>query len=102
MNEQTILDVRDLKIDFHTELGVTRAVDQVDFQLKKGRILGIAGESGCGKSVTALSIMRLLPKPVSRIVHGKAMFNGVNMLTLPISELHRIRGKKIAMIFQEP
>jgi peptide/nickel transport system ATP-binding protein len=102
VDEQTILDVRDLKIDFHTELGVTRAVDQVDFQLKKGRILGIAGESGCGKSVTALSIIRLLPKPVSRIVHGKVMFDGVNILTLPISELHRIRGKKIAMIFQEP
>ncbi|WP_300462799.1 ABC transporter ATP-binding protein [Desulfobacula sp.] len=102
MDAQTILDVRDLKIDFHTEMGVTRAVDQVDFQLKKGRILGIAGESGCGKSVTALSIMRLLPKPVSRIVQGRIMFDGVNMVTLPINELHRIRGKKIAMIFQEP
>jgi peptide/nickel transport system ATP-binding protein len=100
--DPVILDVRNLGIEFNTELGVVRAVDQVDFQLKQGRILGIAGESGCGKSVTALSIMRLLPKPVSRIVQGKALFNGHNIFDLPISDMHHIRGKKISMIFQEP
>ncbi|MCK5163565.1 MAG: ABC transporter ATP-binding protein [Desulfobacula sp.] len=102
MDEKIILDVQGLIVDFHTELGVVRAVDQVDFQLKKGKILGIAGESGCGKSVTALSIMRLLPKPVSRIVQGRALFNGRDIFKLPVSDLHHIRGKKISMIFQEP
>jgi peptide/nickel transport system ATP-binding protein len=97
-----ILDVKDLVIEFSTDLGVVRAVDQVDFQLKKGRILGIAGESGCGKSVTALSIMRLLPKPVSQIVQGQILFDGQDILKLPISQMHHIRGKKISMIFQEP
>nr|WP_232507930.1 ABC transporter ATP-binding protein [Desulfobacula toluolica] len=102
VTDQIILDVRNLRVEFHTEQGIARAVDQVDFKLKKGRILGIAGESGCGKSVTALSIMRLLPKPVSRIVQGKAMFNGVDIFNLSINDMHHIRGKKIAMIFQEP
>jgi peptide/nickel transport system ATP-binding protein len=97
-----ILDVKDLVIEFSTDLGVVRAVDQVDFQLKKGRILGIAGESGCGKSVTALSIMRLLPKPVSQIVQGQILFDGQDILKLPINLMHHIRGKKISMIFQEP
>ena len=102
MENQIVLDVSDLTIEFHTEQGVVRAVEQIDFQLKKGKILGIAGESGCGKSVTALSIMRLLPKPASKIVQGKAIFNGQNIYTLPVNELHHIRGKKISMIFQEP
>jgi len=102
MDKPIILDVRDLVIEFHTEQGVVRAVEQVDFQLKKGKILGIAGESGCGKSVTALSIMRLLPKPISRIVQGKVIFNDQNIFDLPVSDMHHIRGKKISMIFQEP
>lgn len=102
MDEQILLDVKDLRVEFHTEMGIVRAVDQVDFQLKKGKILGIAGESGCGKTVTALSIMRLLPKPVSRIVKGTAMFNNEDIFNLPAKELYRIRGRKISMIFQEP
>ncbi|WP_457553789.1 ABC transporter ATP-binding protein [Desulfobacula sp.] len=102
MTEKIILDVKDLVVEFDTEAGVIRAVDQVDFQLKKGRILGIAGESGCGKSVTALSVMRLLPKPVSRMVQGQILFNGQDILTLPVNAMHLIRGKKISMIFQEP
>jgi peptide/nickel transport system ATP-binding protein len=102
MADQVVLDVSDLVVEFNTELGVVRAVEQVDFQLKKGRILGIAGESGCGKSVTALSIMRLLPKPVSQIVQGRAIFNDQNIFTLPVKDMHHIRGRKISMIFQEP
>ncbi|MBC8438531.1 MAG: ABC transporter ATP-binding protein [Deltaproteobacteria bacterium] len=102
MDEQIILDVRELVIEFDTDLGVVRAVDHLDFQLKKGRILGLAGESGCGKSVTALSIMRLLPKPVSRMVQGQVLFNGQDISRLPVDEMHHIRGKKISMIFQEP
>ena len=102
LEDQTILDIRDLRIDFHSGQQIVRAVDQMDFQLKKGRILGIAGESGCGKSVTALSIMRLLPKPVSRIVSGSAVYGGQDLFSLPITDMHRIRGRKISMIFQEP
>ncbi|MBU2630977.1 MAG: ATP-binding cassette domain-containing protein, partial [Proteobacteria bacterium] len=102
MVEKIVLDVQDLVVEFDTELGVVRAVEQVDFQLKKARILGIAGESGCGKSVTALSIMRLLPKPVSRIVNGKALFNGQDIFKLSAPDMHHIRGRKISMIFQEP
>jgi len=102
VEEQTVLEVRDLVIEFNTELGIVRAVDHVGFKLKKGKILGITGESGCGKTVTALSIMRLLPKPVSKIVKGTALFNNENIFNLPISDMHHIRGKKISMIFQEP
>ena len=102
MDEQIMLDVRDLVVEFDTDMGRVRAVDHLDFQLKKGRILGIAGESGCGKSVTALSIMRLLPKPVSRIVQGQALFNGHDIFNLPVRQMHHIRGRKISMIFQEP
>lgn len=102
MDSEIILEVADLVIEFDTESGLVRAVDKVSFSLQKGRILGIAGESGCGKSVTALSIMRLLPKPVSRVVNGVVRFNGEPVFDLPVEEMHRIRGRKISMIFQEP
>ena len=102
MDSEIILEVADLVIEFDTESGLVRAVDKVSFSLQKGRILGIAGESGCGKSVTALSIMRLLPKPVSRVVNGVVRFNGESVFDLPVEEMHRIRGRKISMIFQEP
>lgn len=102
MKQENILEVIDLAVEFDTDLGVVRAVDQVGFELKKGCILGIAGESGCGKSVTALSIMRLLPKPVSNIAKGSAYFNGHDIFKLSVDDMHHIRGKKISMIFQEP
>ena len=94
MDEPNILDVKDLVVEFNTDLGVVRAVEHLDFQLKKGRILGLAGESGCGKSVTALSIMRLLPKPVSRMVQGQILLNGKDISRVPVDEMHNIRGKK--------
>ncbi len=102
IKEDTVLYVKDLVVEFHTELGVVRAVDEVSFKLQRGKILGIVGESGCGKSVTALSIMRLLPKPVSKIVQGKALYDSKNIFKLPVKDMHHIRGKKISMIFQEP
>ncbi len=102
MTKQTLLEIKDLVVEFDTEQGRVRAVDHVGFSLEKGRILGIAGESGCGKSVTALSIIRLLPKPVSQIVKGRILYQGQDLLTLPIQQMQRIRGRKIAMIFQEP
>jgi len=76
VKEDAVLRIRDLVVEFDTEHGRVRAVDHVDFDLEKGRILGIAGESGCGKSVTALSIIRLLPKPVSRLPRDKFCFRG--------------------------
>ena len=97
-----ILEIKDLSVEFDTEQGRIRALDQVGFELKKGTTLGIAGESGCGKSVTALSIMRLLPQPMSRIVQGEAVFGDQDIFSLPVEKLHHIRGRKIAMIFQEP
>jgi peptide/nickel transport system ATP-binding protein len=102
VNSNKVLTVNGLSVEFATEAGVVRAVDNVGFELEKGRILGIAGESGCGKSVTALSIMRLLPKPVSRIVSGSVCFQGQDIFDLPVDQMYKIRGKKISMIFQEP
>ncbi|MCG8567327.1 MAG: ABC transporter ATP-binding protein [Desulfobacterales bacterium] len=97
-----LLRVEDLKVGFDTDLGRVNAVHGVSFSLKSGEILGIAGESGCGKSVTALSIIRLLPQPVARILQGSIIYRDTNLLSLPSDEMHRIRGKKISMIFQEP
>jgi oligopeptide/dipeptide ABC transporter ATP-binding protein len=102
MNTNPLLEVRDLKTVFHTEQGVVTAVDGVRFSLGPGETLGIVGESGCGKSVTALSIMRLIPQPPARIAGGEIAFKSVDLLRLPLSRMRRIRGKEIAMVFQEP
>jgi len=98
----TLLEVKKLVVSFDTDRGAVRAVDDVSLTLQPGEVLGIAGESGCGKSVTALSIMRLLPKPAASIVQGDIRFKGQDLLALPVDEMHGIRGKKISMIFQEP
>ncbi|WP_321491942.1 ABC transporter ATP-binding protein [uncultured Desulfobacter sp.] len=97
-----LLAVKHLGVAFRTDQGQVLAVDDVSFELAPGQVLGIAGESGCGKSVTALSLMRLLPKPVSKIIAGEILFKGQNLLDLPINAMRKIRGKKISMIFQEP
>src|SRR5690348_4181671 len=97
-----LLDVRELRTVFSTEQGEVRAVDGVDFSLARGRTLGIVGESGCGKSVTALSIMRLVPQPPGRIAGGAVLFDGVDLLALPESGMRSLRGDKLSMIFQEP
>ena len=97
-----ILSVKGLATEFDTEAGQIRAVDDVSFDLKKGQILGLVGESGCGKSVTALSIMRLLPKPVGAIANGHILFKGMDIVDLEAEKMHEIRGKRISMIFQEP
>jgi peptide/nickel transport system ATP-binding protein len=101
-SNEKILRLENLVVAFDTEQGPIHAVDDISFAMNRGSILGIAGESGCGKSVTAMSIMRLLPKPVSRIVSGNIWFKDTNILSLPIEQMQTIRGKKIAMIFQEP
>ena len=97
-----LLEIDDLAIGFQTEAGLLRAVDGVSLRLEKGRTLGLVGESGCGKSVTASSILRLVPSPPGKYLGGQIRFNGVDILALPASELPKIRGKDIAMIFQDP
>ena len=98
----TILKVDGLKTYFSTEDGVVKAVDGITFELRKGETLGIVGESGSGKSVTNLSIMRLIPEPPGRIVDGSINFDGIDVRALPIDAIRKIRGKRIAMIFQDP
>jgi oligopeptide/dipeptide ABC transporter ATP-binding protein len=97
-----LLEVRDLRTHFFTRAGVVRAVDGVDFTVEKGKTLGIVGESGCGKSVTALSIMRLLPTPPARIVSGSIRFDGRELTMLSERELEDVRGREVAMVFQDP
>jgi oligopeptide/dipeptide ABC transporter ATP-binding protein len=97
-----LLEVKDLQTHFFTREGVVRAVDGVSFTVDKGKTLGVVGESGCGKSVTALSIMGLLPQPPAKIVGGSVSFEGFDLAKLPDRSLEDIRGKEIAMIFQDP
>ena len=101
-NNGTILSVDGLKTYFQTEDGVVKAVDGISFELKRGETLGIVGESGSGKSVTNLSVMRLIPEPPGKIVEGRIMFDGVDVRALSIDEVRKIRGRRIAMIFQDP
>src|SRR3990170_2588831 len=97
-----LLEVRDLVVRFRTHDDVVHAVNGVSFTVEPGDALGLVGESGCGKSVTNLAILRLLPQPAGRIEGGSAVFDGTNLTSLPESALRRIRGRDIAMIFQDP
>ena len=96
-----LLEVRDLKTYFYTETGVVKAVDGVNFSVNRGEVLGLVGESGCGKSVTSLSIMRLISAP-GKIVEGEIFFEGRDLLKLNESEMARLRGSRLSMIFQQP
>jgi oligopeptide/dipeptide ABC transporter ATP-binding protein len=99
---EPLLSVRDLRTQFFTRDGIVHAVDGVSFDLVKGKTLGIVGESGCGKTVTALSVMGLLPSPPARIVSGEVLFDGRDLVQLSEEELENVRGLKIGMIFQDP
>ncbi len=99
---EKILEVKNLRTSFKTEEGELTAVDDVSFDVFKGKTLGIVGESGCGKSVTSLSIMRLIPDPPGRVVGGEILFKGRDLLKLSSAEMRSIRGNEISMIFQEP
>ncbi len=101
-NSQTLLRLKEVSTHFHTPEGVVKAVDRVRFDIAQGRTLGVLGESGCGKSVTALSIMRLIPDPPGRIVSGSIDLEGTDLLKLSPSAMRSVRGDKISMIFQEP
>ncbi len=100
--QDVILDIRDLKTFFYTYDGVAKAVDGISYRLSAGETLGIVGESGCGKSVSALSILRLIPDPPGRIVEGQIFFKETNLLELAYDRMREIRGNRISMIFQEP
>ncbi len=100
--QETILDVKDLRTLFLTRKGIVPAVDGVSFSVRKGKVTGLVGESGCGKSVTALSIMGLIPQPPGKIAGGEIFFEGRNLSKLSYKEMCRVRGKDISMIFQEP
>jgi ABC-type dipeptide/oligopeptide/nickel transport system ATPase component len=97
-----ILEVKNLQTSFFTERGELKAVDNVSFDLYPGKTLGIVGESGCGKSVTSLSIMRLIPNPPGKIVGGEILYKGKDLLKLGMDDMRKIRGNEISMIFQEP
>lgn len=98
----TLLEIKDLEVEFDIEGRTLKAVDGVSFDIKRGVTTGLVGESGCGKSVTAYSIMRLIPNPPGRIKGGHIFYNGKDIFDIPIDEMSKIRGKEIAMIFQEP
>src|SRR4051794_34541736 len=100
--QATVLEVKNLKTVFFTNSGLFKAVDDLSFQVGRGETLAIVGESGCGKSVTALSIMRLVPDPPGRIVDGTVALEGTDLLALDENEMRKIRGNRISMIFQEP
>ena len=97
-----MLAVKELSTEFYTADGLVRAVDRVSWCVQAGQTLGIVGESGCGKSVSALSVMRLIPKPPGQIVGGQVLLNDQNLLGLSERQMRDIRGNEIAMIFQEP
>lgn len=100
--DEVVLDVQDLRTYFYTRWGVVKAVDGVSFKLRAGETMGIVGESGCGKSVTALSIMRLIPSPPGKIVGGRVVLEGKDLLALSEGEMQRLRGRKVAYIPQDP
>jgi len=101
-SREKILEVKNLRTSFFTEEGEIKAVDDVSFAIERGKTLGIVGESGCGKSVTSLSIMRLIPNPPGRVMGGEILYQGQDLLKLDMQKMREIRGNEISMIFQEP
>lgn len=102
MSPGNLLEVRNLSIAFESERGLSTAVDDISFSIPRGSCVGIVGESGCGKSVTAMSLVRLLPQPTGRITGGQILFGGEDVVTMPQHRLHELRGGRIGFIFQEP
>jgi len=99
---QPVLSIRDLVVEFKTEKGIIRALDKISFDVMAGESLGIVGESGCGKSVTALSILKLIPSPPGRIAGGSILLDGTEVVSQPENEMRKVRGSLASMIFQEP
>ncbi|MEZ9057047.1 ABC transporter ATP-binding protein [Vibrio pelagius] len=101
-NGDVVLEVKDLEVTFDTDSGVIQVLHGVSFKVKKGKTLGLVGESGCGKSVTSMSIMGLLPKPYGQVVGGEILYNNQNLVTLPPDAMYKMRGNSISIIFQDP
>src|SRR5436305_14272604 len=97
-----LLQVKDLKTYFYTDEGIVKAVDGVTYDVQEGETLALVGESGCGKSISALSLLKLIPIPPGRIVSGEVLFDGEDILKLEEDEIRKIRGNRISMVFQEP
>ena len=102
MSKKALLSIQDLSIGFAADQATVPVTDAVSLEIEEAQAFGLAGESGCGKTITALAILRLLPKPGAKILSGKILFKGVDILTLPLDRLRDIRGREISMIFQEP
>ena len=102
MSEETLLEIKDLKTYFFTDVGILPSVDGVSYTIDKGQTLGVVGESGSGKSVTALSILQLIPQPPGKIVGGEILFDGMDLTKITIQQMRKIRGNDISVIFQEP
>ncbi len=102
MNNNLILDINNLRVHYETNEGVVQAVNGIDIQLARKRTLGLVGETGAGKTTTALSILRLVPDPPGVIKEGKILFDGKELLDLPLDQMYRVRGREVAMIFQDP
>lgn len=102
MSRETILSVEDLEVEFSTDDGVVKVLHGVSFDVQRGRTLGLVGESGCGKSVTSMSIMGLLPKPYGQVVGGRIVYKGTDLLQLPVERMYQMRGDAISIIFQDP
>src|SRR5690606_19853634 len=102
MSGEPLLSIEDLVVEFRGDAGTIRAVDGLTLAIAPGERVGLVGESGCGKSVTALAMLRLVPSPPGRIASGRILFDGRDLITLPEAEMRRVRGAGIAMIFQEP
>ena len=102
MNNETVLEVKQLEVEFKTDDGIVKVLHGVDFEVIKGRTLGLVGESGCGKSVTSMSIMGLLPKPYGNVVSGSISYKGTELTSLPAEDMYSMRGDSISIIFQDP
>ena len=102
IKDNLLLEVKDLTTHFFTQDGVVKAVDGISYNVHEGEVLGIVGESGCGKSVSAMSVMKLIPNPPGRIVNGSVVFEGEDLVSMPEPGMRQIRGNRIAMVFQEP
>ena len=102
MNKELVLDIQELKVRFQTEDGVVRAVNGLDLQIRKGRAVGLVGETGAGKTTTALSILKLVPHPPGVVECRKLELNGKDILSMQVRELEKVRGKEVSMIFQDP
>ena len=100
--KKALLKIEDLSVHFYTDRGVVPSVNKVNYEILEGETLGLVGESGCGKSVTAHSIIRLIPQPPGKIVNGRIMFKGEDLTKVSDNRMREIRGNEIAMIFQEP